>query len=103
MSSPIVTIGPNTDVTEAARKMAKLRIRRLPVVSKGGLVGMVTESDILKIAPTLIEITREYAKIKSSAGRIKTQSGYCEICMEYTDELLASQGQLICPSCAEAR
>lgn len=103
MSSPVVTIPPNTDVTDAARKMAKLKIRRLPVVVKNELVGMVTESDILRVAPALIEITREYSRINSGGERIKKMSGFCEICMGHSDELIMAQGKFICSFCAEGR
>lgn len=103
MSSPVVSINPNTDINDAAKKMAKLRIRRLLVVEKNKLAGLITESDILKIAPDLLEVTREYAKINSSVGPIKKTSGFCEICMAYSDELMLSQGQLLCSWCAEGR
>jgi CBS domain-containing protein len=103
MTSPVVTISPNTDVTDAARKMAKLNIRRLPVVQKDELQGVVTENDILRIAPALIELTREHDSIDSGEARPKRQQGYCEICMEYTEELVGSEGALICPSCAKGR
>lgn len=103
MTSPVVTIGPNTDVAEAAKKMAKLNIRRLPVVQKDELQGVVTENDILRIAPTLIELTREHSIIDSGEGRTRKQQGYCEICMEYTEELIGNEGALICPSCAKGR
>jgi CBS domain-containing protein len=103
MSTPVVTIGPNTDVAEAAKKMAKLNIRRLPVVQKDELQGMVTENDILRIAPTLIELTREHASINSGEDITSRQQGYCEICMEYSEELIRSDSGLLCPSCARGR
>jgi CBS domain-containing protein len=40
------TISPNTDAQEAARIMADAQIRRLPVVEKGKLVGMVSIGDL---------------------------------------------------------
>ena len=103
MSSPLITIPPNTDVADAARKMAKLKIRRLPVVVRNELIGMLTEKDILKVAPTLIEITREYSEINSSGGYGKKVSGFCEICMGHSEELVKSEGKYICPYCAEER
>jgi hypothetical protein len=103
MSSPLVTIPPNTDVADAARKMAKLKIRRLPVVVRNELVGMLTEKDILKVAPTLIEITREYSEINSSGGFGKKMSGFCEMCMGHSEELVRSEGRYLCPYCAEER
>lgn len=48
MTSPAVTVRPDTAVVEAARMMARRRISGLPVVDEDGhLVGIVTEADLL--------------------------------------------------------
>jgi CBS domain-containing protein len=50
MSWPVVTVGPEADVAEAARLLRKHLIRRMPVVDPGGrLVGIVSHSDVLKV------------------------------------------------------
>jgi CBS domain-containing protein len=50
MTWPVVTVGPEADVAEAARLLRKRLIRRMPVVDSGGrLVGIVSHSDVLKI------------------------------------------------------
>ncbi len=46
MSSPAVTIAPGVNVEEARALMEKKKVRRLPVVDRGRLVGIVTASDI---------------------------------------------------------
>ena len=51
----------------AGSKMARLRLRRLPVVVGGELVGMLTENDITRLSPSLIEITREWKSINAPA------------------------------------
>jgi CBS domain-containing protein len=48
MSSPPVVIGPDDSVEEAALLMAERRIGCLPVVDGERLLGMVTETDILR-------------------------------------------------------
>ena len=65
MTAPLVTIGPRDSVADAARKMARLGLRRLPVVDKEQLVGMLTENDVLRISPSLIDITREWQMMRS--------------------------------------
>lgn len=50
MSAPAVTIGPDAPVQEAARTMAEKKIGCLPVVEEGKLVGILTETDILRYA-----------------------------------------------------
>jgi len=48
MKEPPITILPNAFIKEAARMMVEKQIGCLPVVEKGELVGLVTETDILK-------------------------------------------------------
>ena len=47
MSSPLTVIHPDRELKEAARIMAQLRIRRLPVLQNGQLVGILTAADIV--------------------------------------------------------
>jgi CBS domain-containing protein len=50
MTKPAVTIGPDKPVTDAARLMFHMRVKRLPVVSDDGtLIGIVTRSDVLSV------------------------------------------------------
>ena len=100
MSSRLVVISPSTDIAAAARTMAKMKIRRLPVVSGSKLVGMLTEKDVLRVAPELIEVVREYSNINAVAGDIRTIPGFCEFCMNFSEELDVAEGQLACPACA---
>jgi CBS domain-containing protein len=48
MPAPLITIGPNATVKEAADLMMKHSIRRLPVVEDRALVGIITSKDLLK-------------------------------------------------------
>lgn len=48
MSRPLVTIPPTTPIWEAFETMVTKKIRRLPVVEQGRLVGLVTERDLFK-------------------------------------------------------
>ena len=48
MSEPLMTISPDMGVETIARLMAKTDIRRFPVMEGNTLVGMVSNSDILK-------------------------------------------------------
>jgi CBS domain-containing protein len=48
MSAPPVVIGPDASVKEAALVMAERKIGCLPVVESGRLVGMLTETDVLR-------------------------------------------------------
>jgi CBS domain-containing protein len=48
MSTPVVTVSPDTPVRDAARLMMAKKIGCLPVVDGERLVGLVTETDMLR-------------------------------------------------------
>jgi acetoin utilization protein AcuB len=52
MTKNPITVGSETPIAEAKRIMKEKNIRRLPVVDKGKLVGMVTERMILEASPS---------------------------------------------------
>ena len=54
MSSPVISVGPETPVEEAARVMADNKIGGLPVTEGGKLVGIITETDVFKILVELL-------------------------------------------------
>jgi CBS domain-containing protein len=53
MTEPAVTLAPEAPVREAAQLMLERRIGCVPVVEAGALVGLVTESDLLRHAYAL--------------------------------------------------
>jgi len=71
LSEELESVEPDTDVTDAADLMASRRIRRLPVVEDGQLVGMVSLGDI---AIKHEDSTAAYALEGISEG-VKTSSG----------------------------
>ncbi len=48
MTSPVLMVTPETTVEEGMALMTDKRIRHVPVVSEGGLVGMVSIGDLVK-------------------------------------------------------
>lgn len=54
MSSPVISITPDTPIEGAARIMADNKIGGLPVVENGALVGIITETDIFKVLLELL-------------------------------------------------
>jgi len=47
-SSPLITVAATTDVKEAARIMAEMKVRRLIVVRDGKPIGIFTAADLAK-------------------------------------------------------
>lgn len=64
MSSPLVTVGPNDAVEEAAKIMAQKHIKKLPVVEGDKIVGVVSTSDIVRANPTQIGILEELLRVR---------------------------------------
>jgi CBS domain-containing protein len=48
MSSPVVTISPNEDVRQCMELMTERRIRHLPVVDAGRMVGVISIGDLVR-------------------------------------------------------
>jgi CBS domain-containing protein len=96
MSSPVVTITPDTDVTDAARIMARNRIRRLPVVERGELVGILTTMDIMSISPDLLELASG-----PEVKREEIEESVCESCGEVTTALYEVNGMWVCEDCRD--
>ena len=103
MTTPLVNIEPDATISEAARRMNRLDIRRLVVIYKGNLVGIVSSKDILGVMPELIEIMQERSRIEGEARTEETEevplSGYCDRCNSYSDTLKERNGQNICEEC----
>ncbi|MDA3957213.1 CBS domain-containing protein [Oceanispirochaeta sp.] len=49
MTKDVITIGPDTPLEDAARIMADNNIGGLPIIDKGILVGIITESDLFRV------------------------------------------------------
>lgn len=48
MTQPAISVATDAPLAEVVRLMARHRIKRLPVVDKGRLVGLVTRTDLLR-------------------------------------------------------
>lgn len=48
MSTPPIVISPEDEIEQAARLLAEKRIGCLPVIDEGKLVGLLTETDVLR-------------------------------------------------------
>jgi len=101
MSSPIVFTNPNDDLETAVEKMENHKIKRLPVVDKGKIVGIVTNTDIARASPEMIDILNFRLKMRSELPTIKesSTSGICESCGEYSDDLRFENDQWVCETC----
>jgi len=105
MTSPLITIEPDETISEAARRMSRLNIRRLGVIYRGQLIGILASKDILAVMPELIETIQERAIIEGEnrAEEAETEetplAGYCDRCGGWSDDLKEINGQFLCEDC----
>jgi CBS domain-containing protein len=73
MSSPPVTVKPETSIEECCRLLEKNQIRRVPVVDQTGLCcGMLSQADIVKAASTkqTAEVLKQVSEPSQHASRV---------------------------------
>jgi CBS domain-containing protein len=104
MTSPLIAIDPDETLSEAARRMSRLSIRRLGVMYKENLVGLISSKDILAITPELIEIIQEKARIEGGTAVEEAPwhpplAGYCDQCGQWSDDLQEIEGRFLCEDC----
>jgi CBS domain-containing protein len=63
MSSPVITIEPDSSVEDAAKLMSQKRIKKLAVMDKDKLLGVLSTSDIVRANPKQLGILQELLKI----------------------------------------
>lgn len=97
------TIEGEESITEAARLLRKHNIKRLGVVYKNRLVGIISSSDVIAVTPELVDVVSEKAAIirgELGMARASTKvSGYCDECSEWSDLLQYDEGRFICEVC----
>jgi signal-transduction protein with cAMP-binding, CBS, and nucleotidyltransferase domain len=101
MSSPMVFSNPNDDLEIAVEKMEKYKIKRLPVVERGKIVGIITNTDIARASPEMIDILNFRLRMRTEIPAIKesSTSGLCEVCGGYSGNLKFIDDQWVCVNC----
>ena len=64
-----ISISPDDNVDAAQDLLKKHKIRRLPVVERGKLVGIITEKDLMRVAPSAATTLSKY-EINSLLAKI---------------------------------
>jgi acetoin utilization protein AcuB len=77
MSTDVFFLAPDATLTEAVAALRSRRIRHLPIVEHGRLIGIVTDRDVKRALPSLLEGTtqEEHDRLLSSTAvsRIMTR------------------------------
>jgi CBS domain-containing protein len=70
MTTDLATAEPRTDVADAARLMGQRRIRHLPVLDRGALVGIISMRDLMTWAVEELTGGHELADIERSSAAL---------------------------------
>lgn len=76
MSKPLIVVEPDMELEDAVKLMFKMKIKKLPVVKNGKLVGLVSLTDIARFQPQMIKILKKMSETYSSPRRIKKVVDY---------------------------
>ena len=101
MSKPLKVIKASDNVESAALALKNNKIKRLPVVDRlGKLVGIITEGDLLRVYPGMIDVISESQELREAKPN-EYYTGVCEECGLASEELTRDEGKLKCDECIE--
>lgn len=97
----LITAAPGDSVESIARKINRHDKTRIPIVdSKGKLVGLVTNKDVVENSPALTSIILEQAQMHEAYDQYRSSVsfGQCETCGVVSD-LFFREDKFRCGSC----
>ncbi len=101
MAAPLIFGDSADDLAVASKKMIKFHIKRLPIIENEKLTGILTDTDIVRVSPDMIDLLEERLKINEeeiALGEEET-SGLCELCGNYSDALRDVNDRWVCDDC----
>lgn len=102
MSKKLISCAPDADISEAARIMSKYKYERIPIVSMGKLIGIISTREIAKVAPAALEIATEHLRIEEPEKIMEeTNEGECDLCGNYSEELHNINDKWVCDACKD--
>ncbi|MDY6768772.1 MAG: CBS domain-containing protein [Candidatus Nanohaloarchaea archaeon] len=110
MTSNLITASEADNIEDIARAMIDNDISRVPILRGENLVGMVTQSNLIRTWPSYIELVQEENRVFGSEGPDQAQppveeqqasEGICDSCENYSGELEMVGGEMLCPECQE--
>jgi len=76
MSAPLIVGKPEMEIENAVKLMFKTKIKKLPVVQRGKLVGLVTLTDLTRFQPHMIRILKKLSVTELPPKRLKKVVDY---------------------------
>jgi len=76
MSAPLIAAQPEMELEEAARLMFNMKVKKLPVVSNGQLVGLITLTDLARFQPQIMKILKKIHALDQAPKRMQKVVDY---------------------------
>jgi len=76
MTKPLIAGHSDMDLEDATRLMFEKKIKKLPVVEHGRLMGLITLTDVARFQPQMIKILKKLSDHVSAPQRIKKVMNY---------------------------
>ena len=76
MSAPLILSNPAMEIEDAVKLMFKTKIKKLPVVQKARLMGLVTLTDLTRFQPHMIKILKKLSIKELPPKRLKKVVDY---------------------------
>jgi len=76
MTKPLVAGQPEMDLEDATRLMFQKKIKKLPVVENGRLLGLITLTDVARFQPQMIKILKKLSNHVAAPKRIEKVMNY---------------------------
>lgn len=104
MSEDLIVAEEDELLEDVAMAMIRNNVSRIPVVRGDMVVGIVTQSDIIRAWPGFAEVLEEEEELETEfTPRERTTSGVCEDCENYSEDLETVNGLQLCPECRSTR
>lgn len=102
MTGDLVTATEADGVDQIARAMLEHDISRVPILRGDQVVGIVTQSNIIRAWPSYIDLLQEENQLyplESRSSSVESLAGECAQCDNYAEDLVNLNGEFICPEC----
>lgn len=76
MTKPLIAGQPEMDLEDATRLMFQKKIKKLPVVDHGRLLGLITLTDVARFQPQMIRILKKLSTQVSAPKRMEKVVNY---------------------------
>ena len=71
MSRPLIVVEPDMDLEDAVKLMFEMKIKKLPVVERGKLVGLISITDVARFHPHIMDIIKKLAVQENMPKRMQ--------------------------------